>query len=70
VEGDSVGDIDLDVMREREQLARSGVVLINIPLDKYSGRLLKEPEVITRGFISPKMPKQSFRLFEEGQRPG
>ncbi|MGB8213375.1 MAG: ribonuclease J [Anaerolineales bacterium] len=53
VEGDSVGDIDLDVMREREQLARSGVVLINIPLDKYSGRLLKEPEVITRGFISP-----------------
>ena len=53
VEGESVGDIDQDVMREREQLARSGVVLINIPLDKYSGRLLKEPEVITRGFISP-----------------
>jgi ribonuclease J len=53
VEGESVGDIDLDVMREREQLARSGVVLITIPLDKYSGRLIKEPEVITRGFISP-----------------
>jgi ribonuclease J len=53
VEGDSVGDIDKDVMREREQLARSGVVLITIPLDKYSGRLIKEPEVITRGFISP-----------------
>jgi ribonuclease J len=53
VEGDSVGDIDQDVMREREQLSRSGVVLITIPLDKYSGRLLKEPEVITRGFISP-----------------
>ncbi len=53
VEGESVGDIDQDVMREREQLARSGVVLITIPLDKYSGRLLKEPEVVTRGFISP-----------------
>ena len=53
VEGDSVGDIDLDVMREREQLARSGVVLITIPVDKYSGRLIKEPEVVTRGFISP-----------------
>jgi len=53
VEGDSVGDIDQDIMREREQLSRSGVVLITIPLDKYSGRLLKEPEVITRGFISP-----------------
>jgi ribonuclease J len=53
VEGESVGEIDLDVMREREQLARSGVVLITIALDKYSNRLLRDPEVITRGFISP-----------------
>ncbi|MEW6093865.1 MAG: ribonuclease J, partial [Chloroflexota bacterium] len=53
VEGESVGEIDLDVMREREQLARSGIVLITVTLDKYSNRLLKEPEVLTRGFISP-----------------
>jgi ribonuclease J len=53
VEGESVGDIDKDLMREREQLARSGVVLITVPTDKYSGRLIKEPEVVTRGFISP-----------------
>jgi ribonuclease J len=53
VEGDSVGEIDQDVMREREQLARSGIVFISASLDKYSGRLLKDPEVITRGFISP-----------------
>jgi ribonuclease J len=52
VEGESVGEIDLEVMREREQLARSGIVLISASLDKYSGRLLKDPEVITRGFIS------------------
>jgi ribonuclease J len=53
VEGESVGEIDRDVMREREQLARSGIVLITATLDKYSNRILKEPEVITRGFISP-----------------
>jgi ribonuclease J len=53
VEGDSVGDIDQDVMREREQLARAGILLINVSVDKYSSRLLKEPEVITRGFLSP-----------------
>jgi ribonuclease J len=53
VEGESVGEIDMDVMREREQLARSGIVLITATLDKYSNRLLKDPEVITRGFISP-----------------
>ena len=53
VEGESVGEIDREVMREREQLARSGIVLITAALDKYSNRLLKDPEVITRGFISP-----------------
>jgi len=53
VEGESVGEIGLDVMQEREQLARSGIFLITIPLDKFSGRLLKDPEIITRGFISP-----------------
>jgi ribonuclease J len=53
VEGESVGEIDLDVMREREQLARSGIVLITVTLDKYSSRLLKDSEVLTRGFISP-----------------
>jgi len=53
VEGESVGEIDLDVMREREQLARSGIVLITITMDKYSNRLLRAPEVLTRGFISP-----------------
>lgn len=53
VEGESIGEIDLDVMREREQLARSGVMLITVALDKYSSRLLRDPEVITRGFISP-----------------
>jgi len=53
VEGESVGEIDLEIMREREQLARSGIVLVTVPLDKYSGRLIKDPEVITRGFISP-----------------
>lgn len=52
VEGESVGDVDLDVMREREQLARSGIVLVTVPLDKYSGHLIKDPEIITRGFIS------------------
>jgi len=53
VEGESVGEIDQDVMREREQLARSGIVFVIIALDKYTNRLLREPEIITRGYVSP-----------------
>jgi ribonuclease J len=53
VDGQSIGDIDHGVMREREKLARSGIFLIDLNVDKYSGRLLGEPEFITRGFLSP-----------------
>jgi len=53
VTGESIGDIDDDVMRERVQLARNGILLIDISLDKLTGRLLHEPEIITRGFVSP-----------------
>ncbi|HET6845438.1 MAG TPA: ribonuclease J [Anaerolineales bacterium] len=53
VDGESIGDIDDGVMREREMLARNGILLIDISLDKLTGRLLGEPEVITRGYVSP-----------------
>ena len=53
VDGQSIGDVDHGVMREREKLARSGIFLIDLNVDKYSGRLLEEPEIITRGFLSP-----------------
>jgi len=53
VDGQSIGDIDHGVMREREKLARGGIFLIDLNVDKYSGRLLGEPEILTRGFLSP-----------------
>jgi len=53
VTGESIGDIDHGVMKERSQLARNGIMLIDISLDKLTGRLLQEPEIITRGFVSP-----------------
>jgi ribonuclease J len=53
VDGESIGDIDHGVMREREMLARNGILLIDISLDKMTGRLLGVPEIITRGYVSP-----------------
>ncbi len=53
VDGESIGDIDYGVMREREMLARNGILLIDISLDKLTGRLLGAPEIITRGYVSP-----------------
>ena len=53
VNGESIGDIDHGVMREREMLARNGILLIDISLDKLTKRLLHEPEILTRGYVSP-----------------
>ena len=53
VDGESIGDIDHGVMREREQLSRNGILLVDLNVNKLSGRLLQDPEVVTRGFLSP-----------------
>jgi ribonuclease J len=50
VDGDRPGEVGPSVVRERESLARDGIVLVSLTLDQ-NGRLLDEPEIITRGFI-------------------
>ena len=51
VDGAGVGDIGPSVVREREALARDGFVLINLTLDCDGYDLVRDPEIITRGFI-------------------
>jgi ribonuclease J len=50
VDGSRVGEIGPSVMREREQLAQDGVVLISLVLNS-KGKLHEEPEIISRGFV-------------------
>ena len=51
VDGAGVGDIGPSVVREREALARDGIVLVNLIIDRNTSLLKDEPEIITRGFI-------------------
>jgi ribonuclease J len=50
VDGSRVGEIGPSVVREREELAQDGVVLISLVLDG-KGNLHEEPEIISRGFV-------------------
>jgi ribonuclease J len=52
VDGSSVGEVGPDVMREREELSQEGVMIVNLALDKFTGKLSRAPEVISRGFIA------------------
>jgi ribonuclease J len=51
VDGAGVGDIGPSVVREREALARDGILLVNLVIDRNTAQLRDEPEFITRGFI-------------------
>jgi ribonuclease J len=51
VDGSRVGDVGPSVVREREALARDGIVVISLILEKSTGRLLEDPEILTRGFV-------------------
>ncbi len=52
VDGSGVGDVGKDVMKDREILAQEGVMVVNIVMDKLTGKPLKMPEIISRGFIT------------------
>jgi ribonuclease J len=51
VDGAGVGDIGPAVLRDREMLARDGVVVVNVLVDSQTRELLKEPEIVSRGFV-------------------
>ncbi len=51
VDGSGVGDVGRAVMRDREILARDGFLMVVVNVDRKTGKLLGEPEIISRGFI-------------------
>ncbi|MEI2399727.1 MULTISPECIES: ribonuclease J [Paenibacillus] len=51
VDGLGIGDIGNVVLRDRRQLSADGVLITVITLSQSDGRLLNEPDTISRGFI-------------------
>lgn len=51
VDGLGVGDVEAVVMRDRRHLSEEGMVVIIATVSKKTGRLLKNPDIISRGFI-------------------
>lgn len=62
IDGNSQGDIGDLVLKDREMLGESGIVIISCTLDKQSKQILGGPEILTRGFI---YVKESQDLLEE-----
>ena len=57
VDGLGVGDVEHIVMRDRLALADSGMLVIIATLDRRTGKFVKNPDIISRGFIHLKSNK-------------
>lgn len=51
VDGLGVGDVGEIVLRDRRMLSQEGMFVIIATIDKKTGRVLKNPDIISRGFI-------------------
>ena len=51
VDGLGVGDVEEVVLRDRRALAAEGMLVIILTIDRDKGRPLKNPDIISRGFI-------------------
>ena len=51
VDGLGVGDIDHVILRDRHHLANDGMVVVMLAIEKNTGRLIGEPDVVSRGFV-------------------
>lgn len=65
VDGLGVGDISNIVLRDRKMMAADGMLVIIATIDGRNGRLIQNPDLISRGFIYMKGQK---RLVEQTRK--
>ncbi|MBI4299609.1 MAG: ribonuclease J [Chloroflexi bacterium] len=55
---DGLGDIGQVVLRDRQHLAQDGILLVVVAVDKDTGKVIGEPDVISRGFVDVSVSEQ------------
>ena len=51
VDGLGVGDVGNIVLRDRQNLAQNGIIIVVLTLEKHSNMLLSGPDIVSRGFV-------------------
>jgi ribonuclease J len=64
VNGIVMGNIDSVVLRDRKLLSRDGIVVVIVAIDKEKGKVIGQPDIISRGFIDM---KEGEAILEQGR---
>lgn len=51
IDGLGIGDVGEVVIRDRQVMAQDGMFVVIITLDRRNGKLINQPDIISRGFI-------------------
>jgi ribonuclease J len=65
VDGSGIGDIGRTVIKDREVLARDGFIMVVATVDRKSGDLVEDPEIISRGFVYLKDASELMGIVKE-----
>jgi ribonuclease J len=69
VDGKGVGDVSRIVLRDRRHLAADGLVIALAAVDPVAGKIVTEPDLITRGFTLEEeqapLLEQARKVFQE-----
>jgi ribonuclease J len=57
VDGVEIGGVDEAVLRDRRRLAGDGIVIVSVAMERATGEILSEPEVIARGVAAEQRAK-------------
>jgi len=65
VDGLGVGDVSEVVLRDRQALAEEGMIVVIVTISAEGGKLIGEPDIISRGFI---YMKENKRLVDDAKK--
>ncbi|MBE5940476.1 MAG: ribonuclease J [Lachnospiraceae bacterium] len=65
VDGLGVGDVGNIVLRDRQNLAENGIIVVAMTFEKYTNQLLSGPDIVSRGFV---YVREAENLLEEAHQ--
>jgi len=65
IDGTQVGVVDDSIIEERNQLGEHGIISIIVYIDKINQTIIKEPNIITKGFAYNKLDEEKLQEIKD-----